>query len=135
MEASITLKAGQIARTQKRSTKDLAKAVLENVNPKAPREERAHREDPKKVNKSFIQGGPKKKVNERAGSTWRLLVGGPYCSLETPPKEAPKTFGGPLQRRPTKNVRDSIGVSKVPLMSRESGSVQRYTFQSRSPSV
>ena len=55
--------------------KYLFKVFLEKVNPNAPKEGRPHREDPEKVNKSFIQGGPKEKVSKRAGNIWRPLVG------------------------------------------------------------
>ena len=110
MEAPVilNLKRGPIGRPQKRPTKDLFKVFLEKVNPKAPREGRPHREDPKKVNKSFIQGGPKEKVSERAGSKWRPLVGAlmelqpnraPIVVWRPPPKEAQKNVWRPLQRR------------------------------------
>ena len=72
MEAPVIL---NLKRPHERPTKVLFKVFLEKVNPKAPREGRPHREDPKKLNKGFIQGGPEEKASERAGSKWRPLIG------------------------------------------------------------
>ena len=125
MEAPVilNLKRGPIGRPQKRPMKDLFKAFLVKVNPKAPREGRPHREDQKSSTKFFIQGGPKEKVSEKAGSKWMHLDGAlmelqPNTALivvlSPHPKEVPRTSVGPLQGRPPKNVLDPNGVSKVP---------------------
>ena len=60
-----------ICQDQKRSTKDLFKAVLKKFHSKAKasREGRPYREDPEKVNKSFILGDPKK----RSSKSWKRM--------------------------------------------------------------
>ena len=69
----------------------------------------------------FLSKAFQKKVNEKAGSVRRPLVGGPYCSLEAPSKggplrgRPPRTFGGPSKEGP-QELWDPNGISKVPPM-------------------
>ena len=89
MEAPEILKGGSIARTEKRSTKDLSKAVLKKVNQKAPREGWSHRKDPKKSTKvlSTHQEAPGRRPPPKDPP--------PQYRLEAPPKEALQKRSGP----------------------------------------
>ena len=53
-------KRGPIARIKNANERFIQGCSKKKVYPKAPMEGRPHREDLKKVNESFIQGGPKK---------------------------------------------------------------------------
>ena len=75
MEAPVilNLKRGPIGRPQKRPTKDLSKVFPEKVNPKASREGRPHREDPKRSTKVLFKAVLRKrpaKELEANGGPW-----------------------------------------------------------------